>query len=240
MTKRFWELTGKNIDEADLSIMFLPVGSIERHGFHLPLGTDTLAPLFIAEKTAEKVGGLVLPPIWYGSCMAMRGHRGTFDISQEALSKYVGEILREAWRNGARLVVIVNGHGGNTPALHYTAREVSGNTGLAVIVVDWWRDVAVETRRSLFQKPGHAGEDETSAILAIAGHLVDIDTADRADVEYPPVRIYNRELEERIYSKALTGDARLASEEKGLEWLKAVIDELAEKVLEAARILGIK
>ena len=54
------------------------------------------------------------------------GASGGFDISQEALSKFVGEIFREAWRNGARLVVIVNGHGGNTPALDYIAREISG------------------------------------------------------------------------------------------------------------------
>jgi creatinine amidohydrolase len=237
---RFWELTGQEADGADFSIMLLPVGAVERHGDHLPLGTDAMTALYVAERVAEKVRGLLLPPVWYGSCMAMRGHRGTFDVSQDVLATYVTEILREAWRNGARLVVVVNGHGGNTQALHYAARRVAGETELAVVVVDWWRDVAVEERARLFARPGHAGEDETSAMLVIAGDLVDMEAAGEAEASTLPIRIYHRGLEERIYSKALTGDARLASREKGEKWLEAVVDEIASKVLEAARMLGIR
>ncbi len=237
---KFWELTGREADRADFSIMLLPVGAVERHGDHLPLGTDAMTALYIAERVAERVGGLVLPPVWYGSSMAMRGHRGTFDVSQEALAAYVSEILREAWRNGAKLVVVVNGHGGNTQALHYAARKVTGETGLAVAVMDWWRDVAVKERSRLFTKPGHGGEDETSAMLVIAEDLVDMEAASEAEAPRLPLRIYHRGFEEKVYSKALTGDARLASREKGEKWLEAVVEEIASKVIEATRMLGIR
>lgn len=237
---RLWELTGREADSADFSVMLLPVGSLERHGGHLPLGTDTIEALYVAERVAERVGGLVLPPVWYGPSMAMRGHRGTFDVGQEALAAYVSEVLREAWRNGAKLVVVVNGHGGNTQALHYAARKVAGETGLAVAVVDWWRDVAAEVRSRLFSKPGHAGEDETSAMLAIAGDLVDMRAADAAEAPRTPLRLYHKGLEERVYAKAVTGDARLASREKGEKWLEAVVEELSQRILEAARLLGVR
>ncbi len=86
MKVRFWELTGREADSADFSIMLLPVGAVERRGDHLPLGTDAMTALYVAERVAERVRGLLLPPVWYGSCMAMRGHRGTFDVSQDVLA----------------------------------------------------------------------------------------------------------------------------------------------------------
>lgn len=178
-------------------------------------------PLFI-------VGAVILPPIWYGVCTAMRRHKGTIDISPETLSRLVVEVLREANRNGARLAVIINGHGGNTQALHYAARVASRLADIAVAVVDWWRDVAEDTRRRLFEKPGHAGEDETSAMLAIKPELVGMRRAEIAEGDYPPYKLYYRRVEESIYSKALTGDARIAEQGKGREWLEAVVDEIVE------------
>jgi len=227
---RYWlaELNGYEVENVDLSTVILPVGSIERHGLHLPLGTDTYTVIYIAERVAERVGAVILPPIWYGVCTAMRRHKGTIDISPETLSRLVVEVLREANRNGARLAVIINGHGGNTQALHYAARVASRQADIAVAVVDWWRDVAEDTRRRLFEKPGHAGEDETSAMLAIKPELVDMRRAEIAKGDYPPYKLYYRRVEESIYSKALTGDARIAEHGKGREWLEAVVDEIVE------------
>jgi creatinine amidohydrolase len=227
---RLWELTGGLFDGVDFSLVFLPIGSIERHGYHLTLGTDTFTSLYIAERVAEEVGGVVLPPIWYGSCQAMKSHPGTFDVSQETLSKLVEEVLKEAWRNGAKLAIVINGHGGNTQILHYTARKVAGEIGLAITVIDWWRDVALEKRRELFKNPGHAGEDETSAMLAIKPELVDLSKAVDVDAEYPPFKLYHLESEEKIYRKAVTGHATQADPKKGMEWLNTVISEIVEIV----------
>ena len=238
MILRIWELTGRDFDGVDPSLMVLPVGALERHGDHLPLGTDGILALYVAEAVAEKLGAVLLPPIWYGVCTAMRGHRGTFDVSQEALSSYVIEVLLEAHRNGARLVAVINGHGGNTQALHYAAREASRRSELAVAVIDWWRDVATDTRAELFDKPGHAGEDETSAMLAVRGELVDMSAATAFETERPPIRVYSRKLEERLYAKALTGDASKASPDKGKRWLEAVVEDIVLKIREALRILG--
>ncbi|MCE4626525.1 MAG: creatininase family protein [Desulfurococcales archaeon] len=239
MAKRLAELTGKQVDQADLSIALLPVGAIERHGNHMALGTDTYTAVHIAERVADEIGAVVLPPVWYGSCTAMRRHRGTFDIDMDALSNYVSEILREAWRNGVKLLVIINGHGGNTQALHYAAKSVSRQTGLAVTIIDWWRDVAREKRRELFSYPGHAGEDETSAMLAINKDLVDMESAEGAMVEYPPFKLYYQSKEEEIYAKAVTGDPSIASAEKGIEWLNAVVSEIVAVIRELKKYTGI-
>jgi creatinine amidohydrolase len=134
----------------------------------------------------------------------------------------------------------VSGHGGNTVALHYAARQAAIDTDLAVIIIDWWKDVAVEARRELFKRPGHAGEDETSAMLAMDESIVDLSSADYSEAPRLPITVYHRKSEEIIYSKALTGDARLASREKGEKWLHAVVNEISLKILEAMKSLGLR
>jgi len=233
---RLWEITGKKFDEIEKKVAVLPVGSIERHGDHLPLGTDTIIAEYIGEKLASIRKDIVLlPPVWYGSCRGLRDFLGTFDIDPNILYRYILNIILEAARQGFKLVVIINGHGGNTNILRLAAREAAFKTDIGVIVINWWTDLAQETREKLFTKPGHAGEDETSAMLTINHDLVDMKYAQDVEVVYPPVKIYSMKIERSIYSKALTGAASKASEEKGAEWLTAAVkhlNEIIDKTLE--------
>jgi len=116
------DITGSRFDGADKSVALLPVGSVERHGDHLPLGTDGTIPTHIAERAGDVLKCLVLPVVWYGSCKAMREFPGTFDIDSEALYKYLQSIMAEAHRNGVKLLVVINGHGGNTTPISMAAR----------------------------------------------------------------------------------------------------------------------
>ncbi|HDH06784.1 MAG TPA: creatininase family protein, partial [Thermoproteales archaeon] len=166
---KLWELNGSKFEEISPKIAILPVGSIERHGNHLPLGTDTIVPLSLAEEVANRRKEvIVLPPIWYGSCRGLRKFRGTFDIDVEVLYLYVKNVLEEAVRNGFKIILVLNGHGGNTSIIRLAAREVALKNDVHIVVIDWWRDIAEETRKELFKEPGHAGEDETSIVLCIA------------------------------------------------------------------------
>ncbi|HRR55058.1 MAG TPA: creatininase family protein [Candidatus Methanomethylicus sp.] len=231
------ELRGPEFEKADKNVAILPVGSIERHGDHLPLGTDGHIPIYIAEAAGERLNCIVLPAIWYGSCKALREYSGTFDVDSDALCGYTRSVLTEAWRNGIRLVVVVNGHGGNSAPVSMAAREVADRTGLSVLVLDWWKDLGRE-RSDLFTSPGHAGEDETSAMLAISGR-VEMGLAGTNRADYPAFRLYSREIDRAIYTLPLTGDARLATREKGREWLDAVIADLVTTVGEVKRKLGL-
>jgi len=227
------DMNGFDFEKVDKSVAILPVGSIERHGDHLPLGTDSELPEHIARRAADLTGAIVMPTIFYGSCHAMRGFPGTFDIDSEVLFKYIECILEEAWRNGTKLVVVLNGHGGNATPIQMAARQAASRTGLSVVVLDWWKDLG-NSKKSLFSSPGHAGEDETSAMLAVDEGKVNIYLAGRHEVTYPEVKIYSKKIDERLYEIALTGDAKKATKEKGEELMSAVVEDLA-KVIEDLR-----
>ncbi len=232
------DMNGFDFERVDKSVAILPIGSIERHGDHLPLGTDSELPEHIACRAAELTGAIVLPTIFYGSCHAMRGFPGTFDIDSEVLFKYIECVLEEAWRNGIRLVVALNGHGGNSTPIQMAARQAARRTGLSVVVLDWWKDLGTG-KKDLFSSPGHAGEDETSAMLAVDEGKVNIYLAGRHEVTYPDVKVYSKKIDERLYEIALTGDAKKATKEKGEELISAVVEDLAKVIAEVRRMLGL-
>jgi creatinine amidohydrolase len=230
------ELTGADFERENKSVGILPVGSIERHGDHLPLGTDGALPTYIAEMAAEETGSLLLPTVWYGSCNAMREFPGTFDIDADALYKYAYSIMAEAMRNSIKLLIVLNGHGGNSAPLQMAARQVSSKSSLSVMVIDWWRELGKD-EQSMFESPGHAGEDETSAMLALSQDKVNIWLAGTHEVEYPKLKIYSKALDERIYSIALTGDAKKATKEKGVRLLGASVQDLIRIINETRDLL---
>jgi creatinine amidohydrolase len=78
--------------------------------------------MYIAERAAEEVGVLLLPPIWYGYTYVLDKFPGTISISQETLYRLYKDVFLEAARNGVKYLVVVNGHGGNVDLLR-TARS---------------------------------------------------------------------------------------------------------------------
>ncbi|MDI9643866.1 MAG: creatininase family protein [Candidatus Verstraetearchaeota archaeon] len=232
------DMNGFDFEKFDKSIAILAVGSVERHGDHLPLGTDSELPEYIACRVAEELHILVLPTVYYGSCHAMRNFPGTFDIDSDVFYRYVECIMEEAWRNGIKLLVVLNGHGGNTTPLQMAARQVANRTGLAITVIDWWKDLG-KSKQYLFTSPGHAGEDETSAMLAIAEDKVNIYLAGRHEVAYPEIKVYSRKIDERLYEVALTGDSKKATKQKGEELLGAAIEDLLKTIDHLRRTLEI-
>lgn len=236
MAVHWGELTGKAFDSVRKEVAVLPVGSVERHGNHLPLGTDYIIPEYLARRVAEALGegAVVMPTVHYGVSTSLAHLPGTIDVGYVAFMAYVEAVLREAARNGFRAVLIINGHGGNTRALHIVAKRVAFDTGVKVGVVDWWRDVAQEVRERLFTAPGHAGEDETAAVLAVRPELVDIGSAEGGP-SYSRVRVrfYDRDETRELFAKGVTGDPRRADAGRGREFLDAVVKEIVEGVREA-------
>jgi creatinine amidohydrolase len=156
-------------------VVIVPVGALEAHGPHLPLGADQIQAESTARALAERVGALVAPTIPYGSCPGAREFPGTVSISLGTLSKYAGEVLEELARHGARKILVLSGHAerGHIAAL----REAADNAMQAVpgsriaVLSDY--DFVYE-RRGLDapESDGHAGLLETSRVLSMRPELV--------------------------------------------------------------------
>lgn len=230
---KWWELTWPDFEKVDKTVAVLPVGVVEAHGPHLPLGTDALMALYVAEKAAEEAGVLLMPPIWYGYTYVLDKFPGTISISQETLYKLYRDVFAEAARNGVRYLVVVNGHGGNTDVLKMAARDVTKATDLTIILVNWWVDLAKDARRRVLETPeGHAAEDETSEVMAAYPHLVKAVPTDADEWTEAKYAIYGRDVYAQSYVKAVQGYPSKASREKGEAILAAAIEELKTLLLD--------
>ena len=219
-----WPQAGKKLTEVDIAL--LPVGAIEQHGPHLPLDTDAFDADYLARHVAEACSEpkpFVLPLIPYGVSYHHDDFKGTISISNDALSKLVYEIGMSAARNGIHKLVIINGHGGNSPALNYAAQMINRDANIFVCV-DTGETSDVDIY-AVITTPNdvHAGEIETSTALAVRPELVDM----RHAVKSVP-RFSNTYLNftskrgvawyaatSRISSQGVLGDPTKASAQKG-------------------------
>jgi creatinine amidohydrolase len=229
----WWELTWPEFERVDKTVALLPTGIVEAHGPHLPLGTDALMATYIAEETARRTNVLLLPTVWYGNTYVLDKFPGTISISNETLYRLYLDIFREVARNGVRYLVVVNGHGGNVDALSMAAKDAARETKLTVILVNWWIDLAKETRRRVLETPeGHAAEDETSEVWAAYPQLVKAIPRDGSADEWIEVRfrVYGKDAYAMEYTKAVQGYPSKASQEKGRAILEAAVNELTQLI----------
>jgi creatinine amidohydrolase len=150
--------------------LVVPIGSVEQHGPHLPLGTDTVVAEAISSRAAAVLGDVLLAPaIAYGSSGEHASFAGTISIGEGALTAMLVELVRSSDRHGG--VVLVNGHGGNQTAVA-GACNVAAAEGRRCL--DW--SIGAALNRVAWQPPrpfdAHAGWVETSLMLAIAPETV--------------------------------------------------------------------
>jgi creatinine amidohydrolase len=159
-------------------LVILPVGALEAHGPHLPLGADQLQAERMAELLAERTEGLVAPAIPYGVCPGARAFPGTVSISMRTLGRLAEELLGELARMGVRRVLVLSGHGEgrHMAALREAAdRAHETHPQLRVLVLSEY-DFVYELRGT--EAPatdGHGGLLETSLVLATAPSAVGAD-----------------------------------------------------------------
>ena len=226
------------------TVVVLPVGSVEQHGRHVPVGCDTLASSVIARESAEDVADnppvLVLPPLWFGYSPHHMGFAGTVTLSSETFINVLCEVSQSLLRQGVTHLVLLNGHGGNVSALDVAASRIGEEwRGRArVVAVTYWHLVshrADEFRDSPAGGTGHAGEFETSLMLAVHEDLVQME---QADPHYPkmPSEYLSSDLFEtaraRMYNdfrdlspSGTLGDPTFASKAKGEKILAACTEE---------------
>lgn len=161
-------------ETTDAGIVLVPVGSVEQHGPHLPLETDTIIATAVARATAERLGGRgagvwVAPALTYGSSGEHQSFPGTCSIGTEALRFMVIELIRSV-RTWASRVVLVNGHGGNLTALRGAVEQLVYEGHDVAWVPCATEDVDL-----------HAGRAETSLLLHLRPDHVRLDLAEVGD-----------------------------------------------------------
>ena len=219
-----WEGARRRFAETD--IVLLPVGALEQHGPHLPLDLDAWDADHLCRRVAARCADpkpLVLPLIPYGVSYHHDDFPGTLSVGPDTLAQFVYEVGMAAARHGARKLVIVNGHGGNAPALQLAAQKVNRDARIFTCVdtgetSDTEIDALAETRNDV-----HAGEIETSTALATRPHLVDESRLAPSVPEFSSrylafssassVEWYEHTA--RISESGVLGDPTRASREKG-------------------------
>ncbi len=209
--------------------LLIPFGTVEEHGRHLPLGTDTLIAVEVLRRLQERRKVFVAPPLHYGVCTSTRLHPGTISITPETLRRLTLDIVRESFRKGVRNFMLVSGHGGglHMNALKETAEIlVEEEKGIRIAVVSpyelLWKELSeiAET-----ENDSHAGELETSVMLALRPELV----KGRSKEEYPsfPKPLVVRD-KLRYWPGGVWGNPTKADSEKGEKVIELILDRLIE------------
>ena len=240
-----WPEAKRRFEEVDVAL--LPVGAIEQHGPHLPLDCDAFDADFLAKAVAEYCDPprpLVLPLVSYGVSYHHEDFSGTLSVNPETLSQMIYDIGMSAVRHGITKLVIINGHGGNSPALHFAAQMINRDAHIFTSV-----DTGESSDPDIYAMADtpndvHAGEIETSTTLATRPHMVRSDKIRK----FVP-RFSSRYLDftsrrsvgwyahtSKISSSGVMGDPTKGSVEKGERIWKVMIENLAAFVQELQRL----
>jgi len=232
------EMTPQEITNAlkEVDTVVVPLGSVEQHGPHLPVGTDTLIPITVAKEVAERTKVLVAPPVYYGNSLSMVDMKGVFTVTPDTLASLLLDLCKSFSKQGFKKIVFINGHGGNKQVLSFIGQKARMETGALIVRIDWWDIAAEEISKICEKEVVHADEGETSVMLACRPELVDMakavkdETADRlinALTRGKPKNMPQLFVPFQKWSKTgLMGDATKASKEKGERILEVVVDNI--------------
>ena len=149
-------------------MIIIPVGSLENHGLHMPLGTDFLIPDRIAQLLDERSGLLIAPTLNYGATDDLTGFAGTVSIGTEGLIALLRTICDQLYGYGFRHFMILNGHGGNTAAIQAVGSHLY-RKGAYLAILNWW---LMAGQINPEWAGGHGGGEETAAIMAVDPGLI--------------------------------------------------------------------
>jgi creatinine amidohydrolase len=183
------DLTWPEVNEAVAlkKVILLPVGTTEQHGLHLPLDVDNVMASNVCLEAARRAPNRIMmaPPIPYGYNIHQMDFPGTIHVAYDHFIEFCVDVCRSFAYHGFKRIIIVSGHGSNTPLLEYVGRRVILETDALAASFMWWNMLLVDPnfvasfRESVFPGGcGHAGEVETSMYLHLDGDKVQMDKAE--------------------------------------------------------------
>lgn len=223
-----YRLTNLEIEKGKnkLEQVIIPIGSLEQHGNHLPVSTDSIIIEHLAKKVSEKSQSLYLPTITFGISFE---HEPLFNISltHQTYSNFLSEICLSLIKYGMKNIILLNGHHGNMGCMNYISQNVFDKfpSNAKINFINYW---------SLMENFDHAGEIETSLVLAINTKLVKMKMARANTKEIAGSRIAYTSLTTnsgsftKITGNGVWGDPTKASIKKG----RSLLENLTQKIIE--------
>ncbi len=180
------ELTSPQFPKAvDLAggVCVIPIGIIEKHGTHLPLGTDLYEARAAVVMAAQREYAVVFPPYFVGQIFEAKHQPGTIAYSNDLMWRMLEETCQELSRNGLKKIILFNGHGGSTYFLNYFCQsQLAARKDYIVVLFQGGPDEEMDRQISslkVAKLDGHAGEEETSMMYFIRPDLVDTEAMGR-------------------------------------------------------------
>jgi len=246
----------------DPKFAIIPVGSLEQHGDHLPVSTDSIIAEYLAENVSKSIHAICLPVLSIGVSFE---HEPMFNVSltHQTFSRVLKEVCISLIKFGIKDILILNGHHGNMGALHYVSQDVFNEINHASIFsqdMDISENVSINFINywHLMQGLDHAGEIETSLIMAINPELVHMNNHIISQPSQLPSKVHssngnnntsakgNKIVEKskiayasitnipgsfpRITGNGVWGDPTMASAEKGKELLRDLVFKIEETI----------
>lgn len=163
------------------STCIIPLGILEKHGPHLPLGTDLIDCREVALRAAREEYTIIFPAYYVGQIFEAKHQPGTVAYSARMMLEFLQETCDELGRNGITKIILLSGHGGNEHFLRFFCQsQLASGKGYAVYLFDPAENDSREAAANKLRKTtldGHAGEGETSTMLAHRPDLVQLDRA---------------------------------------------------------------
>ncbi|WP_073227255.1 creatininase family protein [Streptomyces sp. NBRC 110465] len=240
------DMTWPDLNPGPDTHAIIPVGALEPHGPHLPLGSDTMISDHFARRLAAAVAGHVAPAVGYGVATPAQRLGGTFpgviSITGATFTALVTDVLTALARHGYRRLILLNSAIDNIAFLCEAARHLTENTpGARVMIVNWWDVVGEDFRNALAHETGtaraddhHAGMVESSLVMHISPHTIRRDRLPADGGAEQPRRISYHLYPQPADTTTSTGivyTAAHASPELGERVADQVAHQLADAVL---------
>ena len=249
----YGEMTWPQVKEAaaEGKVAVVPVATVEDHGLHLPIDTDVRLCYAACDRAVSLAPdkAVLIPPINHGYSPHHMDFPGAITIGWDTFIHYMLDVCKSLVAHGFRRILIVNGHGSNTPFVDIIARLTVVETGALAAAINYWNAPGVhgvaESLRESDKVGGmnHACEFETSIYLALRPDLVDMSKAVR-EIGHQPTKNYWTDLIggdgplammehwSSLSQSGVMGDPTKATAEKGERLLAAAATGLVEIINE--------
>src|SRR3954451_13853239 len=226
-----WDEVARRIGDGAVAI--LPIGAAaKQHGYHLPLNTDRIQAEWLAGKMAEKIDALIWPPLTYGHYPAFVEYARSSSLSISTFEALVREVAGQILGSGCPKLLVLNTGISTLAPVDRALMRLASERVKHLWIHEGPRYPRVARQLTEQSHGGHADELETSLMLALAPHLVDMSRAEASPAlnDEMPGPLTRRDIASPNYSRSGSfGDPTLATRAKGEILLAAMLDDMVEQ-----------